>query len=209
MASTPLVAGGGLPRRFLLWVDGIGGYLVCLNPRVTFGQAVADGPVDVPLFAELARLHAELARDAEGYVIESGRDVRVNGSTSGRSVLRPGDRVTLGPTCQFVFHQPVPISPSARLEMVSGHRLPMAVDGVLLMAETLVLGPGEQSHVSLPVELLQSVVLYRGKDGLGVKCPGAFRVDGRPCQDRAELPLPGVVTGDRFTFAVEPVGSRL
>ena len=207
--STPLAAGGGLPRRFLLWVDGVGGYLVCLNPRVTFGQAVADGPVDVPLFAELARLHAELARDGEGYVIESGRDVRVNGATSDRAVLRPGDRVTLGPTCQFVFQQPVPISPSARLEMVSGHRLPLAVDGVLLMAETLVLGPGEQSHVNLPVELLQSVVLYRGKDGLGVKCPGAFRVDGRPCQDRADLPLPGVVTGDRFTFAVEPVGSRL
>ena len=27
--------------------------------------------------------------------------------------------------------------------------------------------------------------------------------------ERAELPLPSVVTGDRFTFAVEPVGSRL
>ncbi len=209
-AVTPVAPSvGGLPKRFLLWVDGVGGYLVCLNPRVTFGQAVADGPVDVPLFAELARLHAELARDSEGYVIETARDVRVNGSVCGRAVLRPGDRVTLGPTCQFVFHLPVPISPSARLEMVSGHRLPLAVDGILLMAESLVLGPGEQAHVGLPVELLSSVVLYRGRDGLGLKCPGAFRVDGKPCQDRADLPLPSVVTSDRFTFAVEPVGSRL
>jgi hypothetical protein len=200
---------GGLPKRFLLWVDGVGGYLVCLNPRVTFGQAVAGGPVDVPLFAELARLHAELSRDAEGYVIETARDVWVNGAAAGRAVLRPGDRVTLGGRCQFVFHRPVAISLSARLELVSGHRLPLAVDGVLLMADQLVLGPGSQAHVPLPVDLLQSVVLYHGRDGLGVRCPGGFRIDGRPCQDRAELPLPAVVTGDRFQFAVEPVGSRL
>ena len=57
------------PKRFLLWVDGVGGFLVCLNARVTFGQAVAEGPVDVPLFAELSKLHAELFRDAEGYVL--------------------------------------------------------------------------------------------------------------------------------------------
>ena len=71
--------GGSLPKRFLLWVDGVGGYLVCLSSRVTFGQATADGPVDVPLFAEVSRTHAEVTRDGEGYVIESGRGIRVNG----------------------------------------------------------------------------------------------------------------------------------
>src|SRR5262249_47545035 len=50
-----------LPRRFLLWVDGVGGYLVCLSNRVTFGQATAEGPVDVPLFADVSRLHAEVS----------------------------------------------------------------------------------------------------------------------------------------------------
>jgi hypothetical protein len=54
-----------------------------------------------------------------------------------------------------------------------------------------------------------NVVLYRGKDGLGVRCAGAFKVDNQPCRDRAELPLPSVVTADAFTFAVEPVGPRL
>ena len=198
-----------LPKRFLLWIDGVGGYLVCLSPRVTFGQAVGDGPVDVPLYAELSRLHAEVYRDGEGYVLESAREVLVNGQPVPRTVLRPGDRLTLGTTCQLLFHLPVPISPSARLELVSGHRLPLAVDGVILMAETLVLGPGSQSHVPLPPEVPGNVVLYRGKDGLGVRAPGQFRVDNRPCQDRSELPLPSVVTADTFTFAVEPVGPRL
>src|SRR5213078_2141129 len=49
-----------LPKRFFLWVDGVGGYLVCLSPRVTFGQATAEGPIDVPLFADVSRLHAEV-----------------------------------------------------------------------------------------------------------------------------------------------------
>src|SRR5262249_55615739 len=62
-----------LPKRFLLWVDGVGGYLVCLSHRVTFGQATSDGPIDVPLFADVSRLHAEITRDGEGYVVESGK----------------------------------------------------------------------------------------------------------------------------------------
>lgn len=200
-----------LPKRFLLWVDGVGGYLVCLTPRVTLGQATADGPVDVPLFAELSRLHAELTRDAEGYVLESGRDVQVNGAAAKRAVLKPGDRLTLGPTCQMVFHQPVPISPSARLELVSGHRLPLAVDGVLLMAESLVLGPGQRVHVRLPsiADHPGNVVLYRSKDGLGVRFDGGYTVDGKPCKGSMTLPLPSVVVSDVFTFAVEPVGPRL
>ncbi len=196
-----------LPKRFLLWIDGVGGFLVCLAPRVTFGQATTLGPVDVPLFADVSRLHAELSRDGEGYVLESARDVMVNGSDSKRTILRTGDRVTLGATCQFVFHQPVPISPSARLELVSGHRLPVAVDGILLMAENLILGPGPQSHVLLP-ESAGHLVFYRSQDGIGLRCPGAFRIDSRLHQDRATLPVPCHVASDHFSFALEAYGPR-
>jgi len=201
--------GQPLPKRFLLWIDGVGGYLVCLAPRITFGQATADGPVDIPLLAELSRLHAELFRDSEGYILESTRDVLVNGSQSSRTVLRPGDRLTFGPSCQLIFQQPVPISSSARLELASGHRLPRAVDGILLMAESLILSPSHPGHVLMPEGLTDTVVLYRSKDGIGLRCPGPFRVDNRPCQDRADLSMPSIVTHDDFTFALEPVGPRL
>jgi tetratricopeptide (TPR) repeat protein len=199
---------GPLPKRFLLWVDGVGGYLVCLSGRVTFGQATADGPIDVPLFADVSRLHAEVTRDGEGYLLESTRGVQVNGAATDKAVLRCGDRVTLGATCQFLFRQPVPVSPSARLELVSGHRLPLAVDGVLLMADNLILGPGPQAHVTLPW-VPGNVILYRSKDGLGVRFDGRFAVDNRACQGRATLPLPAAVSADTFSFALEPVGSRL
>jgi hypothetical protein len=53
------------------------------------------------------------------------------------------------------------------------------------------------------------VLIYRSKDGLGVRVPGGFRIDDRQCHDRAGLPLPCVVTAEHFTFAVEPVTGRL
>src|SRR5438105_15843073 len=45
-------------QRFLLWVDGVGGFLVCLGNRVTLGQATPDAYVDIPLFADVSRVHA-------------------------------------------------------------------------------------------------------------------------------------------------------
>ncbi len=198
-----------LPKRFLLWVDGVGGYLVCLSNRITFGQATADGPVDVPLFADVSRLHAELSRDGEGYVVESNRGVLVNGKATNRTLLTAGDRVTLGATCQFLFHKPVSVSSTAKLELTSGHRLPVAADAILLMANELILGAAPNTHVVLP-GVPNPVLIYRSKDGLGIRVPGGpFRIDDRPHHDRAPLPLPAVVTADNFTLAVEPVTGRL
>jgi hypothetical protein len=195
------------PKRFLLWIDGVGGYLICLGPRVTFGQATADGSVDVPLLADVSRLHATVARDGEGYVVDSIRPLQVNGLTVTKATLASGDRVTLGAACQFRFTLPVPVSTSARLELVSGHRLPVSVDGILLMAETLVLGPGPQAHVPMP-DVAKDVLLYRHKDGLGVRYAGPYRVNGRPAEEREGLPPNATVTGPDFSFAVEPAARK-
>jgi tetratricopeptide (TPR) repeat protein len=123
-ASTPLDSMRGPPKRLLLWIDGVGGYLLCLSNRVTFGQATGEAPVDVPLFADVSRMHATLNRDQEGYMIEAARPVLVNGQAQTRALLQPGDRVTLGQSCQFLFQQPVRVGGSARLELSSRHRLP-------------------------------------------------------------------------------------
>ena len=196
-------------QQFLLWIDGVGGYLVCLGNRVTFGQATPESRVDIPLFADVSRLHAALTRDTEGYLLESFRPVQVNGRSVDRTLLRSGDRVTLGTCCQFQFRQPVPVSASARIDLVSGHRLWLAVDAVLLMADTLVLGAGEQVHVAVP-DLSTPVILFRQKDGLGVRHAGSLLVNGRSCRDRCTLEPGATVKGDAFTLTLEPVaGKRL
>jgi hypothetical protein len=195
-------------QRFLLWIDGIGGFLVCLENKVTIGQATADAYVDIPLFADVSRLHATMTRDSEGYLIEAARALQINGRPTERALLRAGDRITLGSSCQIQFRMPVPVSASARLDIVSGHRLPLAVDGVLLMADTLVLGPGSQVHVAMP-DLKQPIVLFRQKDGLGIRHVGEFHVDGERQKDRATLGSASTVTGEDFGLAIEALGSRM
>lgn len=198
----------GPAQRFLLWIDGVGGYLVCLAPKVTIGQATPDGYVDVPLFADVSRLHAALMRDSEGYLFEALRPSQINAQPAVKALLRPNDRITLGTSCQLQFRQPAPVSTSARLDLVSGHRFALAVDGVLLMSDTLLLGAGNAVHVTVP-DLKATVVLYRHKDGLGVRCPGTFSVDGQRMQERALLKPASQVSGEEFSFALEPLGMRV
>src|SRR5262249_35485074 len=81
-----------LPKRFLLWIDGVGGYLVCLANRITLGQAIPEATVDVPIFADVSRLHATLTRDTEGYLLEAARPVLVNSRSTAKALLHPGDR---------------------------------------------------------------------------------------------------------------------
>jgi len=199
---------GERSQRFLLWVDGVGGYLVCLGARVTLGQATPDASIDIPLYADVSRWHATISRDAEGYLLEAVRPLLVNGRPAQKALLHQGDRITLGSGCQLQFRQPAAVSSSARLDLVSGHRLPLAVDGVLLMADTLLMGPGAHSHVVLP-DAKESVILYRSKDGLGVRYAGDLTVDGRRVAEKAVLGPNAVVAGDEFAFAVEPLGTRM
>jgi FHA domain len=189
---------------FHLWIDGIGGYLVCTNNRVTLGQAVPDATVDVPLLADVSRLHATVTRDGDAYLLHALRATRVNGKVVETALLHHGNRLTLGGSCQLEFNQPVPVSTSARLDLVSGHRLRLAVDAVLLMADTLVLGPGHQVHVCMP-DLKHPVILFRQGQSLGVRTAGSWAINGQSVRDRGLVEIGARVVGEDFSFALEAI----
>jgi len=189
-------------RRNILWIDGAGAWLVCLHSPITIGQASGESsPVDIPLLADVSRIHATLTREDESWLVESTRDMTVNDRPTGRSVLKTGDRLRLG-TCDLKFSLPVPGSLSGVLKIENGRRLPMAVQGVLLMADMLVLGTGDKVHAPLP-GVAQPVYLFRQKDRLGIRWPGPFTIDGEPVRDRAMLPAEGCVASAEFSFAIE------
>jgi hypothetical protein len=115
----------------------------------------------------------------------------------------------LGASCQLQFRLPVPVSATARLDLVSGHRLPLSVDAILLMAETLVLGEGTQVHINVP-DLKQPLVLFRQKDTLGIRHSGKLYMNGHTSGERLLLSDPhATVTGENISFALEPVAARL
>lgn len=194
------------PRgRFLLWVDAVGGYLVCLDDRVVLGGVGSQSSADVPLMGDISRDHAAIVREGGGYRLDPRRTTFLNGKAITEPVpLRDGDVIRLGRTVELEFRQPSPISASARLTVVSRHRLPMAVDGVLLMAETCIVGPGRQAHVQAPA-LNDPVILYRQAGALWCRSRNDFEVDGRPGASRAPLTFNSSVRGDDFSFGLEPL----
>ncbi len=201
-------AGAPGPRgRFLLWVDTVGGYLVCLDDEVILGRAGTDAVADVPLLGDLSRQHATVARDGDGYVVRAIKPTFVNGRSVTSAALKHGDVIRLGSTVELEFRQPSPVSSTARLDVVSRHRLPLAVDGVLLMAETCIVGSSRQAHIPAP-GLDNPVVIYRQGAGLCCRATGGFEVDGRACAARAPLTLQSSVLGEGFSFSLEPLGSR-
>jgi hypothetical protein len=191
----------------LLWVDSVGGYLVCLDGQVVLGRAGHDSNADVPLMGDLSRNHATLTRDGDGYVLRGHQPTFVNGKKIETAPLRDGDVIRLGTTVELEFRQPSPVSATARLAIVSRHRLPLAVDGVVLMAETCIIGDSPQAHIQTQ-GLGDPVVLYRQGSALWCRAAGGFEVDGRDCASRAPLTLQSSVLGDGFSFSLEALGAK-
>ncbi|MBI3408827.1 MAG: FHA domain-containing protein [Planctomycetes bacterium] len=188
------------PSQFLLWVDGVGGFLICLENRVTLGQAGGEKS-DIGILADISRHHATIQRDPEGYFLEAVRKVTINGQPVEKGFLHSGDRLTLGPSCQFLFTQPVPISASARLEPVSGHRFVQPVGAVIMMADSLVIGP-EPAHVVME-DLPKPIILFRNPGGLGIRHDRPMTINGHAFKDRGPLEPGAKVKTEGLALALE------
>jgi hypothetical protein len=192
-------------ERFMLWVDGVGGYWVCLADEVLVGQPSDRGTTDIPILADISGRHARIRRDGEEYVIEALREVRVEGRTvRPASWLRDGNRIQLGEGVKLAFHRPHPLSATARLDFVSHHRTQPSADAVLLMADSCVLGPKFNSHIVCR-DWSREVVLIRQEEGLFCRTPGRFEIDGAACKDRGRLARNSRVVGEGFSLSLEPI----
>jgi hypothetical protein len=95
------------------------------------------------------------------------------------------------------------------LELKSRHRLPQSVNGVILMADTCLMGSTPQAHVpAAQLKLPEPIVLYRNSGSLWCRFPGEFKVDGQSRFHRAPLGSQSNILADTFSFSLEPVGPR-
>ncbi len=200
-ASNGRMPGG---ERYVLWIDGVGGYLLCLGEEVVVGQAVPDAGVDVPLLADLSARHAVLRRTRGGYLLVPQRSTRLRGRevTEPVPLLREAV-IELGATVRLRFRIPHPLSNSACLEVHSRHRLQPSVDGVVLMADTCVLGPGARCHVRCAT-WTDEVVLFRRHDQLWCRGPaGGLEIDSVTYAEAGPLRPGSRVQGETFSMSLE------
>lgn len=187
---------------FYLWIDGVGGYLVCPQEVVTVGGVEAE-KADVLLSGDLLPIHARFFREGEGYVLEAVGAVRVDGRPAVHTVLPDGCSLELGSCVRLTFTRPHPWSLSARLDFASGHRTVPATDGVLLFARNLLLGPDRRSHVVCP-QWADGLLIYRDHGGLRCRSRGLLRIDGKVVRGEGFLSLTSCVEMSRGRFHLEP-----
>ncbi|MHC4877300.1 MAG: FHA domain-containing protein [Planctomycetota bacterium] len=208
-----------IARRYMAWIDGVGNWLIVTSPEVTVGRSTGGtGPLarisepdeaDCPLVANLSRKHIRLERDDESYVLEARAATSVNRRPVEDRIVLPNEcSIELTSGVRLGFRIPTQLSASAQLTFESSHRPQTAVSGVILMADTCVLGPGTQSHIrceSWP----ESIILVRTADGIRLKSPLPLIVDGRYSTAQQIISDGQVVRGpDGVQFRLEPLDER-
>ena len=167
-------------RRLVAWIDTVGGYLLCLGDEISLGQRSPQGAADIPFLADLSRRHALIRRDGESYVIIPTHSVRVDGvKLTGPVVLRDQALLQLGDMVRLRFRRPHTLSATALLTPESHHRIDPAVDAIVLMSDSCILGPQENSHIRCrhwPGDL----VLVRRGDQVRAHTEMPLEVNGQP-----------------------------
>lgn len=186
-----------VPGRAVLWVDLLGGYLVCLEPRISVGCAPTHSSPsettlpDVPLLAPLRPVHVWFHRDTEGYSWHAlgpcscqGRDTSTGICTSNTELVLLTD--TCQEACRLRLWLPTPGLLTACLTWQPPVRMALGLRGALLVSRALHLGPDSTAHVRS--HLLPETWLFPSTSGWLIRSSVPIVFEKR--QHSGELALP-------------------
>jgi hypothetical protein len=194
----------------ILWVDGVGGYLLVDRPQCWLGRALppgesdSSGDVGVRIFGDISRRAAQLRRIEQDWLLIPNQPCWL----ADRPLERPqligsGDRLRIGQQVQLEVSQPHPLSSTLRLELLSRHSWQPAVDGVLLIGNSCVLGPAASAHIRCP-ELAGELVLFlRGGEWWGKSALACRRPSVRP-GETFPIPIGERLLGDDWSLTLQP-----
>jgi hypothetical protein len=192
-------------KRIVAWIDAVGGFLVCLGDEIVIGQPAPDGTVDVPFLADLSRRHAIIRRDGEAYVLSPLSRTTVDGQPASEPVvLRDKCSIKFGDSVELRFRKPHALSNTAVLENLSHHRTDPAVDGIVLMSESCILGPAAHSHIRCR-EWEHDLVLFRRGEELMCRTHVPIEVEGQTCVGQAAVSGNCRIESEEFALSLEEI----
>ena len=150
-----------LPEQLILQIDGVGSALLLRQPKLSIGAAGRAGACDVALTGFPGSGALTIERAGGRYRLSAGiaDDLAVNERRCQEKFLADGDSIRVGKRCRFKFRHPTMDVPSAVVEL-SGTRLPRPdIRSIVLFDETLVVGPGQSSHL-MARNLDQPLILF-------------------------------------------------
>ena len=209
-----LVAAGSAERRelkwpmptdrYMLWIDGVGAWQLCVGSQFLIGgPTLEDKSADICLMANLSRRHASLLRNGEDWFIHPHGLTVVSGRTvTGPTLLRTGDEICLAERVRLGFRIPSVLAGSALIDFESPHRPAHSVNGIILMTDSILLGPRKDHHVCCP-DWPELVVIYNQDGVLRCRSKAILTVNGVRVRDSAVLNDGAIVSGDDFRFRIE------
>ncbi len=186
-----------------LWIDGVGCWLACWQPRLSIGGPSNRHPADLALLSNLQSLHATIERTGEEYILHPHgptfiRDQNITTPTP----LMDGDEFRLGDDVRLRFRLPSSLSTSAVIEFASDHRPSQRTDGIVLLDQTCLIGPGSDQHIRCR-RAEDSVVLFRRDNALWVRSRKPLHVNSKQNSGPVRLSSGDVVRDESLTFRLE------
>lgn len=220
-AGGPAEKVASVAGRWLLWVDGVGGFMLLPGDDWTIGGPSGEAESEICVQGDLARREACIRRQGGDYVLQPLGTAFLGGRRMNRpGVLRDGDFMTLGSGAtesrasnpaygaqagrgvRIEFIKPHPLSASARLNIDSRHKTRPRSDAIILLADTCILGPTRACHVATPLAEQELVLLLRDGNWF-CRGVGETLVDGVPQTGRVLIPAGARVESGGLTFTLE------
>ena len=187
----------------ILWIDGVGGFLLIDSDEVLIGQAIAASKADICIVGDLSRQAAAIRRSEGDYLLQPLQPTQQNGRSVDRAqLLNDGDEIQLGNRVRFQFQKPNPLSGTARLDLLSLNRFKPNVNGIILLSDSCIIGPQAGSHISCP-SWNSELLLFRHNKSWYFRTLTEVNVNNQPEKGQIEL-QPGMrMDGDDFSLSVE------
>ena len=190
--------------RYMLWIDGVGAWQLCVGSQFLIGgPTLEDKSADICLMANLSRRHASLLRNGEDWFIHPHNSTVVSGrAVTGPTLLRTGDEICLAERVRLGFRIPSVLAGSALIDFESPHRPAHSVNGIILMTDSILLGPRKDHHVCCP-DWPELVVIYHQDGVLRCRSKAILSVNGVRVRDSSVLSDGDIVSSDDFRFRIE------
>lgn len=187
----------------IMWIDGVGGYLLIDKEEIMLGQAIAGTSVDIGIVGDLSRQAAVFRRTEGDYLLQPLQPTKLDGIPIDRSQLLPNEALLqLGERVKVRFRRPSPLSATARLDLVSLNRFKPNVDGILLLSDSCILGPNPGSHVVCP-NWTTELLLFRHGAGWQFRSMVEVNVNGQPQIGQIPLTKGMRMDGEDFSLSIE------
>ncbi|WP_146514006.1 hypothetical protein [Rubripirellula amarantea] len=135
------------PKRWKMWVDGCGGFLVIEGSKVRVGGGASPEHCDVCIRADLPRTAGVIHREGEDYFWQgAGQPSSTRIWIKSGTVMGGRDATGLG-SASLIMSLPSPLSRTAVLNLKPPHRFGEHVDAVLLVEGAVLIGPTSDCHV--------------------------------------------------------------